>query len=82
MEEWKGGRSPTARPLIVIPSEQKNKAIDFYGHTDIETLYRLESADLSIQQERFRPRTNHKFIVETCLNRNPESARLRVVSNT
>ncbi len=41
MEEWKGGRFPTAPPLIVIRSEQKNKAIGFYGH---ETLYKLESA--------------------------------------
>ena len=32
MEEWKGGRSPTAPPLIVIPSEQKDKAIGFYKH--------------------------------------------------
>ncbi len=41
MEGWKGGKSPTAPPLMVLPSEQKNKAIGFYG---IETLYRLESA--------------------------------------
>ena len=34
MEEWKGGRSPTTPPLIVIPSEQKNKANGFYGHRD------------------------------------------------
>ena len=34
MEEWKGGRSPTAPTLIVIPSEQTNKAIGFYGHRD------------------------------------------------
>ena len=31
MEEWK---IPTAPPLIAIPSEQKNKAIGFYGHRD------------------------------------------------
>ena len=40
MEEWKGGKSPTAPPLLVIPSEQKNKVVGFYGHsTDIETLF-------------------------------------------
>ena len=30
MEEWKGGRCPTAPLLIVIPSEQKNKVVGFY----------------------------------------------------
>ena len=34
MEEWKGGRCPTAPLLIVIPSEQKNKVVGFYGHRD------------------------------------------------
>ena len=34
MEEWKRGRFPTAPLLIVIPSEQKSKAIGFYGHKD------------------------------------------------
>ena len=34
MEEWEGGRYPTAPPLMVIPSEQKIKVVGFYGHRD------------------------------------------------
>ena len=39
LEGWKGGKSPTAPPLvaislIVFPSEQKNQVIGFYGHRD------------------------------------------------
>ena len=51
MEEWKGGRSPTAPPLIVIPSEQKNKAIGFYGHRDSQvTLFKASQRRKSVLQ--------------------------------
>ena len=43
------GRSPTASPLIVIPSEQKDKVVGFYGHRDSLIDYTISKSKRYIQ---------------------------------